>query len=70
MSHSVIGHEGEVRQVLHTFTDAYLLVSCKGYCGDRVLPMVAAERYPRMVTLFLDHVAQIDSCNDHEELHL
>ena len=64
VSHSVLGHEGEVRQVLYTSTDAHLLVSGKGYYGDTVLSMVAAERYPRMVTLFLDHGARINSRND------
>lgn len=59
VSHSVLGHEGEVRQVLYTSTDARLLVSDKGYHGDTVLSIVVAERYPRMVTLFLDHGARI-----------
>lgn len=31
---------------------------------DTVLSMVAAERYPRMVILFLDHGARINSRND------
>ena len=64
VSYSILGHKGEVRQVLYTSTDAYLLVSGKGYCRDTVLSMVAAERYPRMVTLFLDHGARINSRND------
>ena len=64
VSHSVLGHEGAVRQVLYASTDAHLLASGKGYYGDTVLSMVAVERYPRMVTLFLDHGARINSRND------
>ena len=63
VSHSVLGHEGEVRQVLYTSTDAHLLVSGKGYYEDTIFSMVAAERYPRIVTLFLDHGARIKSRN-------
>ena len=62
--HSVLGYKGEVPQVLDTSTDAHLLVSGNGYYGDTILSMVAAERYPRMVTLFLDHGARINSRND------
>lgn len=64
MSHTVLGHEGEVRQVLYTSTDAHLLVSRKGYYGETVLSTVAAERYPQMVSLFLDHGAWMNSRND------
>ena len=64
VSHSVLGHEEEVRQIFYTSTDAHLLVSGKGYYGDTVLFMMAAERYPRMVILFLDHGARINSRND------
>ena len=63
-SHSVLGHEGEVRQVLFTSTNAHLLVFGKGYYGDTILSMVAAERYSQMVTLFLDHGARTNSRND------
>ena len=64
MSHSDLCLEGEVRQVLNTSTDPHLLVSGKGYYGVTVLSMVAGERHLRMVTLFLDHGACIDSRND------
>ena len=64
MSHNVLGHEGEVRQILYTSTEAHLPVSGKSYYGDTVLSKVAAERYPRIVTLFLDHGARINSRND------
>lgn len=70
MSYSVLGHEGEVRQFLYRSTDAYLLVSGKGYYGDTVLSKVAAERYLRMVPLFLDHGARINSRMTKEELCL
>ena len=63
VSHSVLGHEGETTSFF-TSTDAHLLVSSKGYYEDTVLSMAAAERYPRMVNLFLDLSAQINSRND------
>lgn len=64
VSHSALGYEEEVRQVLYIITDAHLLVSDKGYYGDTILSMVATKRYPRMVTLFLDHSARINSRYD------
>ena len=45
VTHSVLDYEGEVQQVLYTSTDAHLLVSGKGYYGETVLFIVAAESY-------------------------
>ena len=64
MSYSVLDHDGEVRQVLQISTDAHLLVSDKGYYGDTVLSMLVAERYSRMVILFLAYGNRISIRND------
>ena len=42
----------------------HLLVSGKGYYEDMILSMMAAERYLRMVTLFLDYSTRINSGNN------
>ena len=64
MGHNVLDHEGKVRQVFYTSTDAHLLVFGKGYHGHTVLSKVAAEMYPRIVILFLNHGARIRRRND------
>ena len=52
------------KQVFYTSTDAHLLVPSKGYYEDTVLSMAAAERYQRIVNLFLDLSARINSRSD------
>ena len=64
VSNSVLGEEKEVRRFLATSADAEILVMGKDGHGNTLLSMVAAERHPYMVTLFLDHGARINNRNN------
>ena len=61
---SILGEKQEVRRFLATSADAEILLIGKDSHGNLLLFMVTAERYPRMVTLFLDRGAQSNSQNN------
>ena len=63
-SNSVLGKEQDVRSFLTSSAEAEILVLGKDGEGNSLLTMIAAEVYPRMVTLFLDQGAMINSRNN------
>lgn len=63
LSNSVLGEERGVRRFLDTSAETEILVMVKDGHGNTLLSMVAAERHPCMLTLFLDRGARINSRN-------
>ena len=70
MSNSVLGEDREVRRFLAISADAEIMVMDKDDYRNTLLSMVAAERYSRIIILFLDRRAQINSRNNIERTSL